>query len=123
MIAEIVFLGVGGLYVYYGNQPLVVIGGSVNMPLWWMFMNNAGLFFGISILYRYRDYFNGIRSLWALVILPLTYLGVNAAVAMPTAFAINDPAMPWFWTQLMGVITCCLCLLVVQDTMKLVLKR
>lgn len=123
VIAEIVFLGVGGLYVYYGNQPLVVIGGSVNMPLWWMFMNNAGLFLGIAILYRYRDYFNGIRSLWALVILPLVYLGVNAGVAMTTAFAINDANMPWFFTQLMGVITCCLCLLVVQGTMKLVLKR
>lgn len=123
VIAEIVFLGVGGLYVYYGNQPLVVIGGRVNLPLWWMFMNNAGLFLGIAILYRYRDYFTGLKSLWALVILPLAYLGVNAAVAMTTAFAINDPDMPWFCTQLMGVITCVLCLLVVHGTMKLVLRR
>lgn len=123
VMAEIVFLGVGGLYVYHGNQPLVVIGSSVNMLLWWMFMNNAGLFLGIAILYRYRDYFNVIRSLWALVILPLVYPGANAAVAMTTAFAINDTSMPWFCTQLMGVITCVLCLPVVQGTMKLVLKR
>lgn len=123
VVVEILFLGVGGLYVYYGNQPLVIIGGDVNLPLWWMFMNNAGLFLGISIVYTYRQWFNGWRSLLVLILLPLVYVAVDAATAMPTAFAINSPDMAWLPTQLIGIATCLLCLAVVRSTMKLILKK
>ena len=123
VIAEIIFLGVGGLYVYYGNQPLVIIGEPVNLPLWWMFMNNAGLFPGIAITFRFRDKLKGWKNFLVLPLLPLCYLGVNSAVSMTTAFAINSGSMSWIATQIIGIITCALCICVVKGTMIVVLNK
>lgn len=116
---ECLMLGMGGMYVYYGNQPLQVMFG---VPLWWMFMNNAALFLGVSIVYRLREQLKGWRSIAVLAILPLVYVGSDLATAMPTSFAINSD-YSWYVTQLLGVVTCLLCVALAKGTIKIVLNK
>ncbi|EQB56762.1 hypothetical protein CGLO_03219 [Colletotrichum gloeosporioides Cg-14] len=55
IILEECMLMYGGIYTYYGHQPLVF---NV-FPCWWAFCNVSSIFVGISITYRYRHLLEG----------------------------------------------------------------
>ncbi|KAI8266364.1 hypothetical protein K4K58_009958 [Colletotrichum sp. SAR11_239] len=60
IILEESMLMYGGIYTYYGHQPLVF---NV-FPCWWAFCNVSSIFVGISITYSFfKPYLNGIWRL------------------------------------------------------------
>lgn len=122
-IADIIFeeilLGYGGIYMYFGHQPLILIR---NFPCWWLFANVSALFLSVAIAYRFRDWFNGFKSLLILLLMPFCYIGGFALVGMPTIFVINGDFSP-FVTQLGGILTCIMALIQTAGTMYLILGR
>lgn len=90
-VIEECMLNYGGLYTYYGHQPLVLF---KLFPCWWMFGNVSGIFFGIAITYRYQAWFNGWRSGFLLPILPFCYVGPQVLAGMPTMYVVNGDYSP-----------------------------
>lgn len=122
-IADILFeetlLRYGGIYTYFGHQPLVLLG---NFPWWWMTTNVAALFLSISIAYRYRDWFNGWKSSLILILMPLCYIGGFSFAAMPAIFVIQGDFSPLV-TQLGGILTVILSVVETAGIMGLILGR
>lgn len=119
IVVEELLLGYGGIYTYYGNQPLVLVH---HFPCWWLFVNVAALFLSVSIAYRFRDWFNGWRSVLILFLMPFCYIGAFSFCGMPAIFAINGMFSP-FVIQLLGVITCLVAIIHTAGVMKIVLGR
>ena len=65
IVVEELLLGYGGIYTYYGDQPLVLIR---HFPCWWLFVNVASLFLSVTIAYRFRSWFNGWHSVFILLL-------------------------------------------------------
>lgn len=65
IVVEELLLGYGGIYTYYGNQPLVLIR---HFPCWRLFVNVASLFLSVTIAYRFRSWFNGWHSVFILLL-------------------------------------------------------
>ncbi|KAI8935839.1 hypothetical protein NX059_007356 [Plenodomus lindquistii] len=115
LVLEEVMLNYGGIYMYYGHQPLVIFG---LFPCWWLFANVAGVFMGISITYRYRNWFNGWRSIFLIPILPFCYVGPQVLAAMPTIYVVQADHSPLV-TQVCGILTACISIVeagVIMDT-------
>lgn len=119
IILEECLLNYGGLYLYYGHQPLVLFS---KFPCWWAFCNVSAVFLGIALTYRYREWFNGWRSIFVLPILPLCYVAGWSLPAMSTVYAVHADYSPLV-TQLCGVLTCCLALVQTGVTMDAILER
>ncbi|KAF4861425.1 hypothetical protein CGCSCA1_v014881 [Colletotrichum siamense] len=118
IILEECMLMYGGIYTYYGHQPLVF---NV-FPCWWAFCNVSSIFVGISITYRYRHLLGGWRSCLIPPILPLCYAGPQVLAALPTIYAIQADYSPMV-TQICGIVTCALAVVQVGVTMDTVLGR
>lgn len=116
---EELLLGYGGIYTYYGNQPLVLFR---HFPCWWLFVNVAALFLSASIAYRFRDWFNGWRSVLILFLMPFCYIGAFSFCGMPAIFAINGIFSPAV-IQLLGIATCIVAVIHAAGVMKIVLGR
>ncbi|KAK9378255.1 uncharacterized protein V2V93DRAFT_361389 [Kockiozyma suomiensis] len=86
IILEEILLGYGGIYTYFGHQPMVLI---KNFPWWWLFSNVSSLFLSVALAYRYRQWFEGWRSAFILALMPFCYIGGFTLTAMPTIFAIQ----------------------------------
>lgn len=114
IVLEEIVLTLGGVYHYYGHQPLVF-----NIfPLWWCFCNVSSIFVGISVVYRYRHLLEGWKSCLIPIILPLCYAGPQVLAGLPTMYAIQADYSP-LATQLCGLATCILAVVqvgVVMDT-------
>lgn len=119
IIIEEILLNYGGVYMYFGHQPLVLI---TKFPWWWLFANVGALFLGAAIAYRFRDWFNGWKACLLWIIVPVCYIGMWSFAAMPAAFAIQGN-FSWLTTQLLGIVTCILALVGALATMRLVLLR
>ena len=119
IVVEELLLGYGGIYTYYGNQPLVLIR---HFPCWRLFVNVASLFLSVTIAYRFRSWFNGWHSVFILLLMPFCYMGGFSFCGMPAIFAINGIFSP-FVTQLAGVFTCIVSVIMAGATMYLVLGR
>lgn len=119
IVVEELLLGYGGIYTYYGNQPLVLFR---HFPCWWLFVNVASLFLSVSIAYRFRNWFNGWHSVFLLLLMPFCYMGGFAFCGMPAIFAINGIFSP-FVTQLVGIVTCVVAMVMTGGTMYIVLGR
>ncbi|KAJ8114621.1 hypothetical protein OPT61_g3541 [Boeremia exigua] len=119
LVLEEVILNYGGIYTYFGHQPLVLFG---LFPCWWLFANVAGLFLGVAITYRYRNWFNGWKSVLLLPILPFCYVAPHTLAAMPTIYVIQADHSPLI-TQMCGLLTACLALVEVGIIMDTVLER
>ncbi|KAI6762577.1 hypothetical protein HG530_008557 [Fusarium avenaceum] len=118
IILEEVILTYGGIYIYYGHQPLVF-----NLfPCWWAFCNVSSIFVGISVTYRYRRWLEGWKSFLVPLILPLCYAGSQVLTALPTIYAIQANYHPLI-TQLCGVMTCTLAIVQVAVIMDTFLAR
>jgi len=119
IILEEILLNYGGIYMYFGHQPLVLI---TRFPWWWLFSNVSSLFLSVSLAYRYREWFNGWRSIFILALMPFCYIGGFTLSAMPTIFVIQGDFSPMV-TQLGGILTCIISLIQTGAMMHLILNR
>lgn len=97
-------------YVYYGNQPMLLPNG---FAMWWMTVNATIPMVLGAIVYKFDDYFHGVR---ALSIIPLGLAvssAVNAAVGWPSWTVINTD-LGWLPTQLGGVLSFVFCFCIVK---------
>ena len=92
-----------GVYAYYGEQPFEVGG----LPLYWLFINGAGVAGVAVVLLRFGGLFRGARLGWVLL-LPMATQIAAYLVGMP-AFSLynSSAATPWKWlgaiaTMLLG---------------------
>lgn len=119
IILEEILLGYGGIYMYFGHQPLVLIS---RFPWWWLFSNVSSLFLSVSLAYRYRGWFTGWRSVFVLALMPFCYIGAFTLSAMPAIFVIQGDFSP-IVTQLGGILTCIISLIQTGAMMHLILDR
>lgn len=97
-------------YTYYGNQPMLLPNG---FPLWWMTVNATIPMVLGAIVYKFDDFFRGLR---ALTIIPLGLAvssAVNSAVGWPSWTVINTD-FGWVATQLGGVLSFVFCFCIVK---------
>lgn len=122
-VADILFeetlLGYGGIYTYFGHQPLVLIS---RFPWWWLFVNVSALFLSVAVAYRFRDWLNGWRSVLILALMPVCYIGGFAFAGMPAIFVIQGNFSA-FLTEAAGIATVILSLVLTSGVMSLVLGR
>ncbi|OCK76737.1 hypothetical protein K432DRAFT_385197 [Lepidopterella palustris CBS 459.81] len=119
IIIEEILLGYGGIYTYFGHQPLVLI---MRFPWWWLFSNVSSLFLSVSIAYRYREWFNGWKSVFILALMPSCYIGAFTLSAMPTIFVIQGDFSPLV-TQLAGILSSVISIIQAGAMMHLILGR
>jgi len=119
ILIEETLLRYGGVYTYFGHQPLVLLG---HFPWWWLFANVSALYLSAAIAYRFRGWFNGWKSVFILALMPLCYIGGFAFSGLPTIYAIQGNFSP-FVTQLAGICTCILALIQTCGIFALILER
>lgn len=107
------------VYHYYGNQPLILIS---QLPWWWIPCNSVGVFLAAALAYRFQEFLRGWRSLLMLVITPMSVTTVYGAIALPSWIAVNGN-YGWLPTQLLGLLTLALGIVVFALILELVLKR
>jgi hypothetical protein len=82
-----------GMYAYYGDQPFKVAG----FPLYWLFINGAGVAGVAVMLLRFGHLFAGARLGWALLLPPAAQIAAYL-VGMPVFSMYNSgAAAPWKW--------------------------
>lgn len=109
----------GGMYEYYGNQPLRFL----FLPQWWTPANTIGVaFLPAVIAYRFRDGLRGVRGLWMFVITPLSMMGVYGAICLPSWVVVNGD-YSWLVTQLAGLATVGLGLVLAASIIRVLLQR
>ena len=119
IVLEEILLGYGGIYMYFGHQPLVLIN---LFPWWWLFANVSALFLSVTIAYRFRDWFNGWKSVFILALMPFCYIGAFTLAGMPAIFVIQGNFSPLV-TQLGGILTCIIALIQTGAMMYVILGR
>lgn len=118
IVLEECMLIYGGIYIYYGHQPLVFN----TFPCWWAFCNVSSIFLDISITYRYSHLLQGWKSLLVPPILPICYAGPQVLAGLPTMYAVQADYSPLV-TELCGVASCGLAVIQVGIIMDTVLAR
>lgn len=118
-VLEECMLNYGGIYTYYGHQPLVLF---KLFPCWWAFCNVSGMFFGISIAFRYRESFKGWRSIFLLPLLPWCYVGPQVLAGLPTMYSLQADWSPLV-SQLCGITSCCIAIVHTGFVMDALLGR
>ena len=116
---EETLLGYGGVYTYFGHQPLVLLN---HFPWWWLFVNVSSLYLSVAIAYRLREWLNGWKSVFVLLLMPLCYIGGFGFTGMPAIFAINGDFSPLV-TQTAGALSAILSLVMTAGIMAFVLGR
>ncbi len=77
-----------GTYVYYGTQPLRLLG----FPLWWVPLNCTVPVAAAVIWTLLRPWLTGWRVLTVVALLPMLNAGVYAALAWPVWLTLNSAA-------------------------------
>jgi len=119
IILEEILLNYGGIYMYFGHQPLVLI---TKFPWWWLFSNVSSLFLSVSLAYRFRVWLNGWRSIFICALMPFCYIGGFTLSAMPTIFVIQGDFSP-FVTQIGGLATVVVSLIQTCAMFNIILER
>lgn len=109
VIVELIMLPTG-LYIYYGQQPLVIFGW---LPAWWVPCNSMGQFLGITSAVLMVKYLPRFNVLWLLIIFPIADVVGYALIAIPSWIVINTPSPNWL-VQLGGVATFFLAFMVIH---------
>ncbi|MGQ0632541.1 MAG: hypothetical protein ACT4P1_16095 [Sporichthyaceae bacterium] len=100
-IFEELLVGAGGIYHYYGNQPMW----WNNLPLWWTPCNAIGCaLLPAAFAYRYQAHLTGWRASAMLLVVPASVAGAYAFIAMPSWIVVNGD-YGWFVTELAGLAT------------------
>jgi hypothetical protein len=103
------------LYVYYGNQPLRFH----VFPIWWAAANTIGIYISAVVLTLFTPLLKGWRLLFVPFCTLLCYAGASGIVALPAIIVINTE-LPFWATQLGGVLTFALAALVVAGFTQLI---
>ena len=100
-IFEELMVGFGGIYHYYGNQPMW----WNELPLWWTPCNAIGCaLLPAAFAYRYQAQLRDWRAVAMLVVVPASVAGSYALIAMPSWVVVNGD-YPWLPTELAGLAT------------------
>lgn len=100
-IFEELLVGAGGIYHYYGNQPMW----WNELPVWWTPCNAIGCaLLPAAFAYRYGAHLKGWRASAMLVVVPASVGGVYALIGMPSWVVVNGD-YNWFLTELAGLST------------------
>jgi hypothetical protein len=118
-VFEEILQNLGGMYFYYGNQPLIVLW---KLPWWWTPNNAGGVFLAASLAYRFRHELRGWRGLLMFVITPCSMAGFYAFAALPAWIVVNGD-YNWWVTQLAGLATIAIAVGAVALVIRLVLQR
>lgn len=98
-IFEEFLVGFGGIYHYYGNQPMW----WHNLPLWWTPCNAIGCaLLPAAFAYRYQALLKGWKAAAMLVVVPASVAGAYAFIGMPSWVVVNGD-YAWFPTELAGL--------------------
>lgn len=74
------------IYVYYGNQPLVLI---QNLPWWWIPCNVGGVFLTACIAYYYKEHLTGAKAWVMSLVVPCAMGASYALIALPAWIVVN----------------------------------
>jgi hypothetical protein len=89
----------GGIYEYYGNQPMW----WHSLPLWWTPCNTIGAaLLPAAFAYRYQALLRGWRALLMIFVVPTGVAVGYSFVAMPGWIVVNGD-YPWLPTELAGL--------------------
>ena len=119
IVFEEILQNMGGMYQYYGNQPLIVLW---KLPWWWPPCNAGGVFLAAAIAYRLRDQLRGWRGMLMILITPASMGAVYGFIALPSFIAVNGD-YNWWLTQFAGFATIGLGLMAIAGIMYLVLGK
>jgi hypothetical protein len=97
-----------GLYYYYGNQPLDQVG---LLPLWWPPVNALGVELGAACVCLLRPHLAGWRAIFIPLVMPIADLATYGLVAYPGAIAVNADQLGPVITDLLGLATWALALI------------
>lgn len=120
-IAEIILeeiMTLFNLYVYYGNQPLVLIH---NLPWWWIPCNVGGVFLAACIAYYFKEILTGARSFLLVIAVPCAMGASYALAALPSWIVVNGE-YSFIITQLAGILTIVLGFMAFSMEMNIFLK-
>ena len=116
-IFEELLVGAGGIYHYYGNQPMW----WHNLPLWWTPCNVIGCAFPpAAFAYRYRALLRTWAAALMILVVPACVAGGYAFIAMPSWIVVNDDT-GWFLTEMAGLATWALAFGMIAAVMNLFL--
>lgn len=118
-VFEEILQNMGGMYLYYGNQPLIVLW---KLPWWWTPCNAGGVFLAAALAHRLQHELRGWRGLAMLVITPASVGGVYGFIALPSWIVVNGD-YNWWVTQLGGLATIALGIICVAGIIKVVVGR
>ena len=90
------------LYIYYGQQPLILI---KNFPLWWAPCNSMGEFIGVSLLALMGANLRGWKLLLIPIMMPIMDCVGYMLVGLPSIFVLNSENVSPLVTNLAGVAT------------------
>ena len=90
------------LYIYYGQQPLILI---KNFPLWWAPCNSMGEFIGVSLLALMGANLRGWKLLLIPIMMPIMDCVGYMLVGLPSIFVLNSENVSPLVTNLAGVTT------------------
>jgi hypothetical protein len=116
---EEIMLNVHGLYVYYGNQPLILL---TKFPWYYATLNGGGLFLATALAYRYRAQLSSWKALLILLLVPMCEGANYGFTAMPAWIVVNGQ-YGWLATQAGGLATVLLGFAVMAGIFELVLQR
>ena len=103
------------LYIYYGNQPLIVAG----FPLFWAPINALGVFFPVVVVSLLTPFIRGWKLILVPFFTPLLYAAVMGATGLPSSIAINSN-LPNGVVQLAGIVSTLLALAIVHCCIRVV---
>jgi len=107
----------GGIYQYYGNQPMW----WHSLPLWWTPCNTLGAaLLPAAFAYRYQALLRGWRALLMILVVPTGVAVGYSFIAMPGWIVVNGD-YPWLPTELAGLAVWALAIGVVAMVMNLFL--
>ncbi|HCF2190294.1 TPA: hypothetical protein OW428_006188 [Pseudomonas aeruginosa] len=85
-------------------------------------MNVSAIYLGVAIAYRFREWFNGWRSVFILALIPLCYIGGFTFAGLPAIYVIQGDFSPMV-TQAAGILSCVLALIQTCGVLYFILGR
>jgi hypothetical protein len=113
IVLETIGIAALGVYRYFGTQPLNFWG----LPLWYVPCNAIGPVVAGALTHLLRRRLTGVRLLAAAPLLPMSFVGVYAAIGFPVWISLNS-GWPMWAAVLAGLATFalgCLAVMVVEE--------
>jgi hypothetical protein len=118
-VIEEIWQAMGGMYVYYGHQPLIVLW---KLPWWWTPCNAGGVFLAAAVAYRLRETLTGWRGLAMVAIAPASVAAAYGFNSLPSWIVVNGD-YNWWTTQLGGLASIALGIVFIAGVIKIVVGR